>query len=71
MCGEVETAPLKVIARASLDRDRLPWLEDLVEAFEVAREHRWPPPADENVKPYYSAAWFCVHSTAMEFFNQD
>jgi len=70
MCGEVETAPLKVIMRASLDRNRLPWLEDLVEAFEVAREHKWPPPpTDENVKTYYAAAWFCVHSTAIEFFD--
>jgi phenylacetate-CoA ligase len=70
MCGEVETAPLKVIARALLDKERLPWLGDLVEAWEVAREHRWPPlPTPENIKSYYAAAWFCVYSTRTEFFD--
>lgn len=69
--GELETAPLSVITRALRDRDRLPWLDDLIEAFDVAREHRPPSPTPEQVKLYFTAAWFCVYSTAREVLDQD
>lgn len=72
LCGGFETAPSAVIRRALQERERLPWLDDLIEAFDVAREHKPPPAATiENIKPYFAAAWFCVHSTATEFLNHD
>lgn len=70
--GKVETAPLAVIERALLERESLPWLDDLIESFDIAREHRPPPPSTpENSRLYFAAAWFCVHSTAVEFLNHD
>lgn len=55
------TAARDIISRAMQDRDSLPWLDDLLESFDVARELRPPPiPTAETVGRYLAAALFCI-----------
>lgn len=71
VCGGLETASSAIIKRALQDKESSPWLDDLIEAFDIARELKPPPLATtENIRSYFAAAWFCVHSIATEFLDQ-
>src|SRR5262249_33168865 len=58
LMGERETATRAIVARAQCDCDlALPWLADVLDALEVAREHKPPPSPEEGmVVRYFSAA---------------
>lgn len=71
VCGRLETASSAIIKQALQDKESSPWLNDLIEAFDIARELKPPPLATtENIRSYYAAAWFCVHYIATEFLDQ-
>jgi len=60
--GARVTASREILAMAREEEQQdLPWLEDVAEAFDVAREHRPPPgPASSPSKRYISASLSCL-----------
>lgn len=65
--GEMETSANAIITRSLQDEGISLWVTDLLEAFDVAREHKPPPQATfEAVARYTAAALFCVRSVRLE-----
>jgi phenylacetate-CoA ligase len=64
--GERETAARAILSRALRDRSLASgWLADLAEAFDVAREHRPPPPIGSHAgERYLAAALASIRTTA-------
>ena len=61
--GMIETTSHAIIERALHDKRQLPWLDDFLEAFDVARERVPPPLARADIlRSYLAGAWFCVRS---------
>jgi hypothetical protein len=66
--GEYATAALDILTRALQDHESLPWLDELIESFDVARELKPPPvPTPENVTRYFAAALCCVRFVSANF----
>jgi hypothetical protein len=59
--GARVTASREILAMAYEEQQDLPWLKDVAEAFDVAREHRPPPgPASSPSERYISASLSCL-----------
>jgi phenylacetate-coenzyme A ligase PaaK-like adenylate-forming protein len=63
--GLHDTAATRVLERAKGARHQ-PWLDGILEAWDVAREHRPPPPPGDGAGRWLAAALACVRAAELQ-----